>query len=416
MHVAIRPLIGALALAGLVCPASVLRAETATWDAPDIDTWLYVNGLGGGSYSNTPTFANLSINDSNDAFKRNGGSDPARLATALIAFETSGTIEPLLDPQRYEINSVTFTITVESGTNGSLLYRDSAITPGELLDAALGSGLTPELPMELFGVGFDDRYDGLALGADQSGTRFNEFSGAYNTGVEGAALYPVVGDGSGGFTDVSNNFTGGFSATNPSGETDPFTATPWAIGAVEGLQPGDAISDDTTFEFSVDLDQPGVRAYVQESLSQGALGFFVSSIHPAAQPGPGSTAFVYPQWFAKEAVGVADNAQPATLAIDFTLLPLVGDYDANGLVETADYDAWSEAYGSTAAPAGSGADGNGDGVVDAADYTVWRDAYDSAAPATATIPEPSAGLIAAAVVACGITHRLRHESLRGPLE
>lgn len=50
---------------------------------------------------------------------------------------------------------------------------------------------------------------------------------------------------------------------------------------------------------------------------------------------------------------------------------LPGDYDHNGVVEAADYDAWKAGYGNQVI-AGTGADGNGDGVVDAVDYTLWR--------------------------------------------
>ncbi|MGL4514694.1 MAG: S8 family serine peptidase [Lacipirellulaceae bacterium] len=49
---------------------------------------------------------------------------------------------------------------------------------------------------------------------------------------------------------------------------------------------------------------------------------------------------------------------------------LSGDYDRNGIVESADRDIWLGSYGSSS---DLRADGNADGRVDAADYTVWRD-------------------------------------------
>jgi hypothetical protein len=48
---------------------------------------------------------------------------------------------------------------------------------------------------------------------------------------------------------------------------------------------------------------------------------------------------------------------------------LAGDYDGSGTVDTADYEMWANAFGTS----NLAADGNGDGVVDSADYSVWRD-------------------------------------------
>jgi hypothetical protein len=67
-----------------------------------------------------------------------------------------------------------------------------------------------------------------------------------------------------------------------------------------------------------------------------------------------------------------------------------GDFDRDGQVTAADYDAWKSAFGSTD-PA---ADGNRDGVVDAADYTIWRDQFAGRSGASSgfmlfSVPEPS---------------------------
>lgn len=48
----------------------------------------------------------------------------------------------------------------------------------------------------------------------------------------------------------------------------------------------------------------------------------------------------------------------------------VGDYDASGLVNIDDFDAWKRNFGSTLV---RDADGNGDGIINAADYSLWRD-------------------------------------------
>jgi hypothetical protein len=72
-------------------------------------------------------------------------------------------------------------------------------------------------------------------------------------------------------------------------------------------------------------------------------------------------------------------------------LPLPGDYDGNGHVDTADYQTWKAGFGMIVASPGDGADGNGDGVVDAEDYTVWRDQLGTslgAASQASSVPEP----------------------------
>jgi hypothetical protein len=87
--------------------------------------------------------------------------------------------------------------------------------------------------------------------------------------------------------------------------------------------------------------------------------------------------------------------------------PTLGDYNADGLITTLDYDAWSGAFNTSATLP----DGNRDGTVNAADYTVWRDRF--TAPATArAVPEPpmlapfTSALLIAALTVCGRTQRL----------
>ena len=50
---------------------------------------------------------------------------------------------------------------------------------------------------------------------------------------------------------------------------------------------------------------------------------------------------------------------------------LVGDYQADGMVNALDYNLWGATFGAIVFP-GSAADGNGNGTIDAADYVLWR--------------------------------------------
>jgi hypothetical protein len=83
----------------------------------------------------------------------------------------------------------------------------------------------------------------------------------------------------------------------------------------------------------------------------------------------------------------------SVVGLIMTTTPLPGDYDHNGVVDTADYSLWQQQFGNSVA-AGSGADGNDNGIVDAADYTVWRDHFGSgpASGAASSVPEPSAAI------------------------
>jgi hypothetical protein len=84
-----------------------------------------------------------------------------------------------------------------------------------------------------------------------------------------------------------------------------------------------------------------------------------------------------------------------------TLTPVLepntpGDFNGDGIVDDADYDAWKSNFGSTSDAA---ADGNGNGTVDAADYVVWRNAVSPAAAsgsvAGLSAPEPSGAILSA---------------------
>lgn len=79
-----------------------------------------------------------------------------------------------------------------------------------------------------------------------------------------------------------------------------------------------------------------------------------------------------------------------TLSVDFT----PGDYNLDGLVDTADYTVWRDALDTTVPRRGAGADGDLSGVVDQADWSVWADNYGSSAAPT-PIPEPATILLIA---------------------
>jgi hypothetical protein len=98
----------------------------------------------------------------------------------------------------------------------------------------------------------------------------------------------------------------------------------------------------------------------------------------------------------------------------YSVVVAAGDYNADGIVDAADYILWRRALES----ADLRADGDGNGVIDSGDYDVWRANFgtssSNASALVAQIPEPSAGciLIAALMVLCGASNRVR--KLRPP--
>jgi prepilin-type N-terminal cleavage/methylation domain-containing protein len=391
----------ACAFAFAAIPATA-KAETASWMAPHLDTWVYANAFGGGSRALAPTFTGgLELDASMQEFLPQTATGPSRVGMTLAAFDTSSQITKGLAPSRYQINSVTVTMTMESGSGGTLLYDSTPDARSELLADMIAGDYDAQRPIELYGVGFRQGYDGFALAGASGPTKFTESTFPYASAGGGYRVYPIDADPAqpGQYRDASNSVTGGFSATASGNSMAPFDAAPWAIGTSASLTDGDAIPDGTTFTFDWNLSQPGVVPYLQQSLATGALGFFISTLHAAEQMGGGGLG--YPQWFMKESAGGVFNGVPATLTVDFAILPegQAGDYDRDGSVDGADFLKWQAELSSSVATAGDGADGNGNSTIDAGDLGVWQGNYGATASSQAhvgAVPEPATAWLWAA--------------------
>ena len=113
----------------------------------------------------------------------------------------------------------------------------------------------------------------------------------------------------------------------------------------------------------------------------------------------------FTNWSVGGGGGFAYNRSPAPIPTTPT-----GDYNANGVVDAADYVAWRNTSGQTGITPGTGADGNSSGTIDPGDYDYWRARFGNAAgsgslAATGSaIPEPTAALL---LIAGTIAHCLR---------
>ena len=423
-----------LAVAVCVTAPDTACATTAGWSTPGLDTWFYTNAIGPGSRAFGPTFAgDLSINSGTGEFEPLTVADPARLGMVLAAFDTSTQITTGLPTGQYQINSVTATFTLAGSSANPVYYQDTPIS-NENIRAEVSSGsVTAQRPMELYGVGLRGGYTGYEFSNESTGPPLlDDITHPYAASDGGYIAYPIVGVAgqAGQYADVSNNVTGGYSATEADSFTEPFDPA-WAIGTTD-LSPGDAITNDKTFTFQLDLNLPGVRDYVRQSLADGALGLMLSSLHITGEEGQGGS---YPQWYMAESVGAIFHGTAPTLSIDYAIIAesLAGDYNENDVIDAADYTVWRNALaaGLNTLP---NRNLSKSGPVDEDDFAFWRAHFGESlggragaaqgqravrSSATAVPEPPSALLLYLGFVmlgACGLTpSRNKHPAAAGGL-
>ncbi|TWT37626.1 Rhamnogalacturonan endolyase YesW precursor [Posidoniimonas corsicana] len=93
---------------------------------------------------------------------------------------------------------------------------------------------------------------------------------------------------------------------------------------------------------------------------------------------------------------IGEGMDPAPLPPLYFGGGLEGDYNADGLVNAADYSVWRDTLGSTDSLA---ADGSRNGVVDQADYDLWRSNYGATAAAPVAFAETPSAVTALAAAA-----------------
>lgn len=402
----------ACSLVASSCAVLPVEASTATWPLNTTDTdsildsWFYYHASLPGSRALAPTFVNeFEVNENTQQFEPMSADDPARFGTALFAFNTSTQIATGLPGSRYKINSVTMKATWTYDQDPRKLeYQNQPVSQSQILsEHAPDTPATPiPKPMELYGAGLRANYTGYEFGG--GGTSgpplLDESVHSYSAPDGGYIAYPIVRietqPGAIANIDVMNSITGGYSDTESTHFTDPFTPVPWAIGkAYESLQnpndppieltTGAEIVDNTTFTFNLDLDLPGVESYIQEGLSTGAIGFFLSSTHSTGELGASGNG--YPRWYNREAAGFpyfVPLGYLPQLAIDYEIMPagIAGDYNGNGVVDAADYVLWRNGSSPDSTLAG---------------FNLWKANYGKTADSGAgagiahsVVPEPSA--------------------------
>jgi hypothetical protein len=287
-------------IAGLLAPAISASAATATYQVPAMDKWYYPNAPDpdrGGQTQVAPVFALL------------GTTDEDRLGAFLLGFNTSSLITAGLGAGSYAITSVKVSVTV--ATPDTFLYDGTHDTYQNYLPAGDVAAIPdPDAghPLEIFGVGLKNGYTSIAGGASGSSTTYLENS-PWGTTVGPDVvrnLYPLAKSTTGGLFDASDNVS------------QLRDAVPFGVGTTN-LSPGASVPDDQQFTFTLQLTDPDILAYLQQSLNGGFLSLLVSSLHGAAgQTGPQT----YPRLYSREgAQFLGDLSLAPHLEITYAIVP-----------------------------------------------------------------------------------------------
>lgn len=122
-------------------------------------------------------------------------------------------------------------------------------------------------PVEIYPTDFRNGYSLL------SWTETAPFSptGPFGERTRNAFAAEVLSDGS--LSDISNSIF------------ERFTPASLAVGEVVGVAAGGVIPEGTELRFTIDATQPGVQAWLGESLNQGQLIFTISTLNEAEEQG-----------------------------------------------------------------------------------------------------------------------------------
>ena len=267
--------------------------------SPWMDKWSYAFGdsTETGTRPTAPTFTSLWNNSSPVAFDD-------RDSEFLLGFKTAPQTSPVragvpegFPAARYRVLEAVVTLTaVVSSPQNTWLYDPShdpvatylnpgnaAAQPPVAADPALQPDADAGRPVEIFLAGFRNGYTSSTFPED------GEFAPQGPSFVGVRNVYPVDTAGPGGtLRDVSNNVTG---------LGAPFEVFPAAVGQAP-LTPGDPVANGQQITFTLDVNNAGVQAYLQNAMREGALSVLTSSLHPAPFQGVGPRN--YPVWATRQ--------------------------------------------------------------------------------------------------------------------
>ncbi|MEO1584989.1 MAG: MYXO-CTERM sorting domain-containing protein [Planctomycetota bacterium] len=268
-----------IAAAALVAAAGSVSAQTTTnYAAPTFDRWNYPFNFTPGTRTAASTFGAVGIPFTFDD----------RDAQFLNSFVTAGNYAPGQGASNYVITEATFTATL---IDGEFSY-----------DNVRNDGAS----IELFGTGFRGGLNAFAYG--------DNFAYGFGDPTSEDIRNAYATDAAGGSRrDVSNEFR------------DGFISNAFAIGQIAGEVPGTVIGSGQIVTFSLDLTNPDVLAYLQDSLNEGIVSLSVSSTHAASQGGPLS----FPVF------STTEGGSPSTFSITAEVIPAPASAAVLGLAGVA---------------------------------------------------------------------------------
>lgn len=267
--------------------------------SPALELYMYDNAFSTGS-QRIPIWG---------VFGDSFGED-TRMSQEIVGWQMASLIPTNQTPAHYLIKRCRVTLTVND--NDTFLFdptHDAYQTYLDTNDPAYQPDTDTGRPVEMFGVGYRNGYDAISFSQ----------APAFGDGAPGGRNAYAAGWGTNGvFVDVSNNV----GKTNS--DFPVFEAWPFAVGQVTNVAPGQPVPSASKMFFELDVTDPAVITYLQNSLDIGILNFAVSALHPVfSMGGP----FTYPT-FTTHFNTLAPT--PTRLELEVTVIRDV-DTDGDGL-------------------------------------------------------------------------------------
>jgi hypothetical protein len=304
--------------------------------SPALELYMYENAFSTGA-STIPIWAYDEPNSGVDT----------RMSQEIVGWNTASLIPTNQTPTHYLIKRCRVTLTTDG--DHSFLFdptHDAYQTYLDTNDPAYQPDTDTGRPVELFGVEYRNGYDAISFSQ----------APAFGDGAPGSRNAYAAGWGTnGGFADVSNNF----------GKTNSdfpfFEAWPFAVGQVTNAAAGQIVPAFSQMFFDLDVTDPAVITYLQNSLNLGVLNFAVSTLYLVTGY-DGVAGSGYPAFITQNSLAPT----PTRLELEVTVIRDV-DTDGDGLP-----DDWEMFYFGNL-DQGATDDPDGDGVSNLAEYRAGTD-------------------------------------------